>query len=193
MNHMRVYCMALPKLGLNQLRTCSGTPEQLSMACPFWFSPHEWLRSFLVGGQPRECFFFSFSRQHKEPTAKLPFPQSLPSCSLSFFFFFKELLPSRELHSCLPRLLLTAAELITPTDLTLKGQTESITPLCFQKMAKRTTRRETHTHSPFLSLSRLLIRIHLTKEGKKSWGLTILLVGWQQNPQKQNKLPEEVG
>ena len=134
MNHMRVYCMALPKLGLNRLRTWSGTPEQLSMACPFWFSPHEWLWSFLVGGQPRECCFFFFQDSTKNPQQSFPFLKAfLPVPYLFFFFFFKELLPSRELHSCLPRLLLTAAELITPTDLTVKGQTESITPLCFQK------------------------------------------------------------
>lgn len=159
-NHMRVYSMALPKLGLNRLRTCSGMPEQLSMVCPLWFSPHEWLWSFLVGRQPRECFFFS-SRQHKEPTAKLPFPQSLPSWSLSVFFFKKELLPSRDLPSCFPRPLLTAAELITPTDPTLKGQTESITPLCFQKNGWEDTDQKGNTHplslplslSPHLSLS----------------------------------------
>ena len=85
---MRVYSMALPKLGLNRLRTCSGMPEQLSMVCPFWFSPHEWLWSFLVGRQPRECFFFFFkTAQRAHSKASL---SSKPSFLILVCFFFKK-------------------------------------------------------------------------------------------------------
>ena len=185
--------------------------------------------------------FFFFQDSTKSPQQSFPFLKAFLPDPCLFFFFKKELLPSRDLHSCFPQPLLTAADLITPTDPTLKGQTDSITPLCFQKNGWEDTDQKGNTHplslplsvslslSPHLSLYRLLIGIHLTKEGKWQptpvflpgespgqgslvgcclWGrrvghdwsdlaavaaaATIRLVGWQQNPKKQNKPPKEV-